>query len=284
MHPPRGPFQRRNPLRPAFILVWFLFPCLTSCNAPANQSASSTPGVSRGDDRERDRDRQPRNGSYPQTGDFRPDEGYSHEDNRRHRRGHHTGRGNEGGGYSPHASTPGSFDFYLLNLSWAPEYCHAHPQATECTNHSTFVLHGLWPQNSDGSYPDHCSDAPGPISPGQYNGLYPDTGLLQHEWQAHGTCTGLTPEVYLATAQRAVRAVTIPPALAHLNASADMPPDELLHLFTKSNPGLPAGSLALSCGNNYLTAVEVCLDRNLHPAVCQGIRSCRADTVRIPAP
>jgi ribonuclease T2 len=40
----------------------------------------------------------------------------------------------------------------------------------------------------------------------------------------------------------------------------------------------------VSCGNNYLTAIEVCLDKSLHPVPCTGIRSCRANTVRIPAP
>ena len=63
-----------------------------------------------------------------------------------------------------------------------------------------------------------------------------------------------------------------------------MPAAVILDLFRQSNPGLPGASLALSCGNNYLTAVEVCLDKDLHPTACQQIRSCRANSVRIPAP
>src|SRR5437763_15696110 len=83
------------------------------------------------------------------------------------------------------------FDFYLLNLSWSPEFCHSHPSAAECAMHSTFVLHGLWPQNRDGSYPQNCSSAPGPADPSQYSELYPDPSLLRHEWAKHGTCSGL---------------------------------------------------------------------------------------------
>ena len=282
MHLPRGPHP--HPLHCAVLLVSLLLPCLTACNAPPNQSAVSTPSVSRHADRERERYPESRNDFPSPNGGFGPEEGYDRQDrNHRHRR--QGDRADEGSNSPAHASTsPGSFDFYLLNLSWAPEYCHAHPQATECTNHSTFVLHGLWPQNNNGSYPSHCSGAPGPANPAKYNSVYPDAGLLQHEWQTHGTCTGLAPEAYLATAQRAVREVTIPPALAHLTASTALPPDQILQLFTQSNPGLPAASLALSCGNNYLTAVEVCLDKSLHPEACQGIRSCRANSVRIPAP
>jgi ribonuclease T2 len=40
----------------------------------------------------------------------------------------------------------------------------------------------------------------------------------------------------------------------------------------------------VSCGNNNLTAIEVCLDKSLHPVPCTAIRSCRANTVRVPAP
>jgi ribonuclease T2 len=63
------------------------------------------------------------------------------------------------------AATGSGFDFYLLNLSWSPEYCYAHPAANECAAHAAFVLHGLWPENADGSYPENCSNAGRPRRP-----------------------------------------------------------------------------------------------------------------------
>ncbi len=90
-----------------------------------------------------------------------------------------------------------NFDYYLLNLSWSPEFCHSHPNATECAEHSTFVLHGLWPQNNDGTYPQNCSTEPGPHNPADYNDIYADPGLLRHEWRTHGTCSGLSPDAVL---------------------------------------------------------------------------------------
>lgn len=176
------------------------------------------------------------------------------------------------------------FDFFLLNLSWSPEYCQTHPGAAECAAHSTFVLHGLWPQNNDGTYPHNCSNAPGPADPSQYSDIYPDPGLLQHEWSTHGTCSGLSPDDYFSAARKAFRALVIPSQLANLKAQTSMPPDQILGLFTASNPQIAAPDLALSCGNNYLTAVEECLDKNLQPIPCSGVRSCRANTVRIPPP
>jgi ribonuclease T2 len=182
------------------------------------------------------------------------------------------------------ARTSAAFDYYLLNLSWSPEFCHSHPTAAECAAHSTFVLHGLWPENNNGSYPENCSPAPGPTDPTQYGDIYPDAHLLEHEWKTHGTCSGLSADEFFSSARKAFHSVTIPPKLAGLQSQISMPPNQVLGLFTASNPQIPRAALALSCGSNYLTAVEVCLDKGLKPIPCSGIRSCRANTVRIPPP
>jgi ribonuclease T2 len=177
-----------------------------------------------------------------------------------------------------------NFDFYLLNLSWSPEFCHSHPAATECSQHPGFVLHGLWPQNTTGPFPQHCSDAPGPQNPSDYSDLYPDAGLLRHEWQTHGTCSGLAPDAFFNLARQALHSVAIPTELTSLDHQISMPPSDILHLFAKSNPSFPPDSLALSCGNNYLTAIEVCMNKTLQPISCGSPRSCRANTVRITPP
>jgi ribonuclease T2 len=185
---------------------------------------------------------------------------------------------------NPRVATGSGFDYYLLNLSWSPEFCHSHPNAAECASHSTFVLHGLWPQNTSGSYPENCSNAPGPSDPSAFSDIYPDQGLLEHEWHTHGTCSGLNANDFFTTARTAYKSVAIPPTLSSLSSQTSMPPAEIISLFTRANPGLSPESMAVSCGNNFLTAVEVCLDKSLHPIACGPIRSCRANTVRIPPP
>lgn len=177
-----------------------------------------------------------------------------------------------------------NFDFYLLNLSWSPEFCHSHPSAAECAQHPTFVLHGLWPENNDGTYPENCSNAPGPSNPSQYSDIYPDAGLLQHEWKTHGTCSGLSPDAFFQLARQAFHSVLVPPTFTTLNKQISLPPAKILGLFSATNPSVPTSSLAMSCGNNYLTAVEVCMDKSLHPVACGKVPSCRANTVRIPPP
>ena len=182
------------------------------------------------------------------------------------------------------SDTPGAFDFYLLTLSWSPEFCYSHPTATECAQHPTFVLHGLWPQNTDGSYPEHCSDAPGPANPSQYSDIFPDQGLLAHEWQTHGTCSGLAPDAYFQLARRAFQSVHIPQQLAGVTHQISLTPDAILNDFAQSNPAVPTSDMALSCGSNFLSAVQVCLDKNLNATSCSSVRTCGATSVKVTPP
>jgi ribonuclease T2 len=206
----------------------------------------------------------------------RGDEGYREE-----RRGEQSRRrGNNQA--ANHA--PGSFDYYLLTLSWSPEFCVTHPDKAECAAHAGFVLHGLWPENDDGSYPDSCSGAAGPANPAQYSDIYPDQGLLRHEWQAHGTCSGLSADGYFAAERSAVKSVAVPRQLQGLMQPMQLTPQQIIAEFAEANPGFPAGSIAVSCGNNRLTAVEVCLSKGLAPMACQGVRSCRANVVKVTPP
>jgi len=42
--------------------------------------------------------------------------------------------------------------------------------------------------------------------------------------------------------------------------------------------------LALSCGNDSLTAVEVCLDKSLKAESCNNLNTCDATQIEIPEP
>jgi ribonuclease T2 len=188
---------------------------------------------------------------------------------------------------TPQQNATQPFDYYLLNLSWSPEFCASHPHTAdypECVQHMRFILHGLWPQNETGPFIEHCTTAPGPADPSKFADLYPDADLLQHEWTTHGTCSGLSPDAYFSLARAAFKSVAIPATLTQLDHQISMPPADILSLFQAANPTFPTDSFALSCGNNYLTAIEVCLNKSGQPTPCGPIKSCRAQTVRIPPP
>src|SRR5215471_11497582 len=105
---------------------------------------------------------------------------------------------------------PGVFDYYMLTLSWSPEFCHSHADKPECqSGHHGFIVHGLWPQYVEG-YPEHCSTAPGLANPEQMADIMPDTGLVAHEWSTHGTCSGLNAGAYFKLLRRAFESIKVP--------------------------------------------------------------------------
>src|SRR5271165_4090218 len=119
---------------------------------------------------------------------------------------------------------PGDFDYYILSLSWAPDFC-ARPDVQkdprECGpgRHLGFVVHGLWPQLDDGGHPSQCAPAR-PVAQDIVQralALIPGEGLIQHEWRDHGTCSGLAAAAYFDTVRRAYENIVIPPDFKSLN-------------------------------------------------------------------
>jgi ribonuclease T2 len=191
--------------------------------------------------------------------------------------------------YSTHHSsrqasqgTPGVFDYYVLALSWSPEFCHSHPDKPECqSGHHGFVVHGLWPQYEEG-YPEHCSTAAGLSNPSEMADIMPDAWLVNHEWLTHGTCSGLDAENYFQLLRRAFTSIKIPERFVAPHGNFSIPPQEVKQEFVQANAKLSADEMTVSCGNNYLTAVSFCVTKDLKPRACQNLRDCRANAIRVP--
>ena len=191
------------------------------------------------------------------------------ESSRRHRSQAQTGQ-------------PGVFDYYVLTLSWAPEFCYSHRESPECQGkHFGFVVHGLWPQYTNG-YPENCSTEPGLADPSQMTDIMPDPKLVEHEWRTHGTCSGLDPDAYFKLVRQAFNEIHIPGKLSQPGQAFSMTPSEVKDQFLQSNPQLKRENMTISCGNNYLTAVSVCMTKTLNATACQALRECRANSIRIP--
>jgi ribonuclease T2 len=176
---------------------------------------------------------------------------------------------------------PGHFDFYLLDMPWGPEFCGIADVSHECHAQRGFVLHGLWPQNDDGSYPVFCSSEAGPADPRANLDITPDLALLKHEWTKHGTCSGVGPQRFFTMEHRAFASMHIPPALQHARQALEMSPGAILDLFYKANPQMPRGSLLVSCRQHQLTAVEACFTRDLRPMRCRALTSCDEPKLKI---
>jgi ribonuclease T2 len=189
------------------------------------------------------------------------------------------------------AGRAGRFDYYLMSLSWSPSYCLTHPGETEqCGSHGFgFVLHGLWPQNRNGTWPQHCGtrEAPDTATVERTLAFMPSRSLIEHEWQTHGSCTGLDPRAYFALADHAFASVTIPAELKTPRTAPALSAAEIVQAFTQANPGLRDSMLSVVCHDgSELAEVRVCLARDANePQACAGrVRnSCRYGKLRIPA-
>ncbi len=178
--------------------------------------------------------------------------------------------------------TPGVFDYYLLTLSWSPEFCYSHRENPECqSGHHGFVVHGLWPQYVDG-YPERCSYAPGLSNPSEVADIMPDAELVDHEWMTHGTCSGLDAKNYFQLLRRTFESITIPERFIAPRENWSIPPQEVKREFMRANPSVGADEMTVSCGNNYLTAVSFCMTKGLKPAACRNLRDCQANVIRVP--
>lgn len=188
-------------------------------------------------------------------------------------------------------NTPGQFDYYLLTLSWAPQFCTTQAgsgSASECGqgHHFGFVVHGLWPENQDGSYPQHCGSS-SPVSGDivrQMMPIMPASYLIQHEWSTHGTCSGLDSQTYFGDIQKAFSQLQIPAQYRAPSQPLNTSPGKIEQDFAAAN-NAPANSFHVTCSGSEFVALEVCLTKDLQYRQCgNGVSECRAPQITLLPP
>jgi ribonuclease T2 len=181
--------------------------------------------------------------------------------------------------YNRLQDAPGTFDYYLLALSWAPNFCATHSgSANECGTgrHVTFVVHGLWPQGEQGRLDQPCQHtAPVAEDVVRYAlNFYPTAGLVQHEWQCHGVYSGLSARDYFTSVGRAYQSLHIPSSLAGLSRDTEENAATLAQQFEQSNSA-PRGSFVSACHDAELVAIEACFTKDLKLRACSlSLHSC----------
>jgi ribonuclease T2 len=192
-------------------------------------------------------------------------------------------------------NAPGRFDFYVLALSWSPSYCEAAPERAperapdqQCAGRPySFVVHGLWPQYERG-FPAFCQ-MPAPRLDRRIVGsmldLMPSPRLVFHEWDRHGTCSGLSQQAYFEAVRKARAVVKIPAEFAALDKPIMVTPGDVAAAFIKANPGLSQADLAVACDRKRLSEVRVCMTKDFSFRNCAEVtrRGCRRDSIAMPA-
>lgn len=191
------------------------------------------------------------------------------------------------------AAGPAAFDYYVLSLSWAPAFCAKPGEASrnpgECAvgRGIGFVVHGLWPQASVGKNPESCGNA-GQVSKAVVNfalQYMPSAGLIQHEWTAHGSCTGLTAFDYFRSVAQTRSALQIPVQLTSLAGEVRESASQIESQFSAANPSFPTTAFRTSCPSGDLEEERVCFDKGLKPRACTtGVGECAIQGVTIRPP
>src|SRR4029078_1739841 len=187
---------------------------------------------------------------------------------------------------------PGKFDFYVLSLSWSPSFCKATEDRGRESNDQcrgrpyAFVVHGLWPQYERG-FPRDCR-VPAPRLSRELTtsmlDLMPARGLIYHEWDQHGTCSGLEAQTYFDLIRKARETVKIPESYAAPKTKLTVAPDEVEGGFVKGTPGLSRAGVSVTCGSTRLSEVRICMSKDLKFRDCDEIdrRACRRDKLLMP--
>lgn len=167
-----------------------------------------------------------------------------------------------------------AFDYYVLALTWTPSWCESDGGADDVRRGGQcdpardlgFTLHGLWPQDAAGGWPEYCeSDARDPSrrETAAMADVMGSGSLAWYQWKKHGRCSGLEPEDYFGAARRVYEALELPvPSDARASAA------EIEAAFLKRNPALSADGVIVTCGRGQLQEVRVCLTPAFAPRAC----------------
>lgn len=187
---------------------------------------------------------------------------------------------------APHAEgdRSGVFDYYVMALSWSPNWCAVEgdarrsPQCVRGAAHG-WILHGLWPQFHRG-YPAFCQTVERPPSRGmtaEMADIMGTGGLAWHQWNKHGSCSGLSPADYYALSRQAYGTIKRPEVFRNLSRDVRLPASVVEAAFLKANPALEPDGITITCRDGHIQEARICLTRTLEPVPCgqDVVRDCR---------
>jgi ribonuclease T2 len=175
----------------------------------------------------------------------------------------------------------GEFDYYVMSLSWSPNWCALEGddrESPQCDPSENFgwTLHGLWPQYESG-WPERCRSRFSEPTRTQTNAMADimgTSGLAWYQWNKHGVCAGLSATDYFGLARQAYAAVILPPVFLRLNRTVKLPASVIEDAFLAENPGLARDQITITCDSGYIQEARICLTRDL------DFRSCGSDVIR----
>ena len=171
------------------------------------------------------------------------------------------------------------FDFFVFATSWQPEFCYNQPTYAGCSSPDTLwssqlTIHGAWPQNTTGAWPDTCTTEAFDVSVIDSIGIdtfylnWPNVKIAQsdptyssfwqHEWEKHGTCSQMSQHDYFASV---VAARPTTPSIIAASYGKTVSKAALISAY-----GTVVAPTCMS--STYLSEVYICVDKTFLPFDC----------------
>ena len=169
----------------------------------------------------------------------------------------------------------GAFDYYVMALSWSPNWCalegdkRGSPQCDDDTGFG-WVLHGLWPQYESG-WPSYCPT--GARNPSRTDtraeaDLFGSSGSAWHQWNKHGRCSGLTAADYYRLSREAYGRVERPALLRKLTDPVRLPANVIEQAFLEANETLSNDQITITCKAGRIQEARICMTHDLEFRTC----------------
>jgi ribonuclease T2 len=106
--------------------------------------------------------------------------------------------------------------------------------------------------------------------------LFGSAGSAWHQWNKHGSCSGLSPDDFYALAREAYGRITRPAVLRDLDRTVTLPATLIEDAFIRDNPFIKPDQITITCRSGRIQEARICLTRDLDPRVCGSdvIRGC----------
>lgn len=180
------------------------------------------------------------------------------------------------GSKGPVVGQANDFDYYVLALSWSPQFCadagRARANPLQCeANRFGLVVHGLWPQYRDrpGQNANKRADWPQYCQPSQalpeallrrHLCRQPSAVLMNCQWAKHGSCSGMSAAAYFAATERLAGTLVLPDLPRGEQRAGD-----LAASFAKANAaaGLRQEHMAVIARDGALSEIRLCYTKNM---------------------
>ena len=177
----------------------------------------------------------------------------------------------------------GDFDYYVLALSWSPNWCALEGdargrRAMRPGADFGWILHGLWPQYEDG-WPSFCPTAARAPSRAMTGGAGRSVrrrrgGLVPVE-EARGLFGAVGAGLLPAARARPMARVNRPEVLRKLDQPVTLPASVIEEAFLQANPGWSADMVTITCKDGHIQEARICLTRDLEPRDLRRRRGAR---------